>query len=913
VLVADTASERLVVALDAAHRAQAEPGVALDTALALLAEDVDDHERAAAHWAAGLAHRERGELDAARDHLEASVAKAIAARRPSLAAEARSSLSLVLTYLGDPEGGLVQADLAEPHLRGGALARVRMQRALIHQRLGLLDEALAGYRRALPGLVRAGDRVAQVRLRVNRSIAHTYRGDLAAAAADLLAARALAEDLGQALQMAACAHNLAFLHGRRGDVPEALVWFDRARSEYRPLGVRAGFGAVLAADRAELLLAAGLTGEARRSAEESLAALDGANRVEEAEVRLLAARVAVADDDPSAAADHARRAADAFADQGRTSWSVLAEHVALLADARAAELHPRAAAGSDGSDRSDPDPEPPGAVDPDRAAAVADLLAAHGWTLEALAARTLAGRLALAAGDHARAERELAAAAPARRRGPAGQRAQAWYAEALRRSGAGDAAGARRAVASGLRVIDEHRATLGATELRARVGALGEQLAALGVELALADGRPAGVLAAVEAWRAGSLLAPARPPRDPATADLLVQLRTVEANLRERLADGAGPGDLGRRRATLEAEIRDRARHVRSHAATRPGPPGTVGDDARDGRALVDALGNALGDRVLVEWFTSGGALHVVVVADGRTTTAVLGDASQLWDELASARFCLQRLARGAGSATAQAATRATLAHAAAQLGAALLGSVPGLAGRDLVLVPTGALHHIPWGALPELRATSFAVVPSARAWLDAMRRPPPQPGARPLLVAGPDLPGAVAEVAALARAYGAATVLEGDDARSERVLAALGRTSVAHLATHGTFRSDNPLFSSLRLADGELTVHDLEALDPPPALVVLSACDAGSNTVGPGDEVLGLAAALLGMGVRTLVAPVVPVPDDAAAELMVLFHAHLRAGDHPARALQRAAAATDDEHDPRRHAAARSFLTLGA
>jgi len=895
--VVDGVADRVARALDAADQAQAEPAVARDTALAILAEgDLSSEDRAAAHYAAGMAHRELNQLEPSRRHFDEAIRAARDGGHRELEARARSGLSLVLAYLGDPERGLAEADLAEPWLRGGALGRVRMQRALIQQRMGRLDDALAGYRRALPLLARAGDRVAEVRVRVNRSVASTYRGDLAAAEADLVIARRLAVELGQHLQAAACAHNLAFVLGRRGDVPAALRWFDQARDEYAPLGVAAGFGAVLAADRAELLLAVGLTGEARASADEALAALDGSNKVEEAEARLLAARAALADGHATAAAEHARLAAEAFEAQGRPSWAALAEHVALRAETEA---------------------EAPPAPDlAARAAELAERLEGHGWVLEALAARTLAGRLALAAGDTARAREELARAAPARRRGPAGQRAQAWHAEALRRAAEGDDTGALRAAAAGLRVIDDYRATLGATELRAHVSRLGQDLAALGVSLACRRDRPEAVLRWVEAGRAGALVAAAVPPRDPRTAELLAQLRALEADARAEVAGGARPAALDRRRAALEREIRDRARAAPGRSRPSPREP-------FDAAALHDRLGS----RALVAWFERDGAPHVLVAADGRVRVAALDrDAGAVAaDEVASARFCLQRLARATGSAASLANARATLDHAGRRLAELLLGPVEallgdgaGAAGRELVLVPSGALQGVPWAALPPLRERPFAVAPSATAWVAADRRAGPRrPATGPgdvALVAGPDLPGADREVAALAARIGSppATVLRGQQATVAAARGALAGATVAHVAAHGRFRADNPLFSSLRMVDGELTVHDLDGLARVPRLVVLSACDAATNVAHPGDELLGLSAALLGMGAASLVAPVVPVHDEAAAELMVALHERLQAGDAPAVALHAAARACDGD-DPGLHAAVRSFVAFGS
>jgi len=134
---------------------------------------------------------------------------------------------------------------------------------------------------------------------------------------------------------------------------------------------------------------------------------------------------------------------------------------------------------------------------------------------------------------------------------------------------------------------------------------------------------------------------------------------------------------------------------------------------------------------------------------------------------------------------------------------------------------------------------------------------------------------------------------------------------SLGHVAAHGRFRSDNPFFSSLQLADGPLTVYDLEALRRAPARMILSACDSGLSVVRPGDELMGLAAAVFALGTRTLIASVVPISDAATRPLMVGLHAGLRAGLAPTAALAQAQAhAADDDESL---AASMSFVCFGA
>jgi CHAT domain-containing protein len=107
----------------------------------------------------------------------------------------------------------------------------------------------------------------------------------------------------------------------------------------------------------------------------------------------------------------------------------------------------------------------------------------------------------------------------------------------------------------------------------------------------------------------------------------------------------------------------------------------------------------------------------------------------------------------------------------------------------------------------------------------------------------------------------------------------------VLHVAAHGEFRSDAPLFGGVDLADGRLTLLDLRTAGGHPELVVLPACHLAATRSLSGGESLGAVAALLGLGVRTVVAPLLAVADDVAADLMRAFHGHLATSD-PAAAL---------------------------
>lgn len=107
--------------------------------------------------------------------------------------------------------------------------------------------------------------------------------------------------------------------------------------------------------------------------------------------------------------------------------------------------------------------------------------------------------------------------------------------------------------------------------------------------------------------------------------------------------------------------------------------------------------------------------------------------------------------------------------------------------------------------------------------------------------------------------------------------------TRILHIATHGFFRRDNPLFSAIRLGDGFLSLFDLYRLDLKADLVTLSGCSTGLSTVVGGDELLGLTRGLLHAGARAVLLSLWDVQDESTAEYMAMFYRRMSEGENAA------------------------------
>jgi CHAT domain-containing protein len=239
------------------------------------------------------------------------------------------------------------------------------------------------------------------------------------------------------------------------------------------------------------------------------------------------------------------------------------------------------------------------------------------------------------------------------------------------------------------------------------------------------------------------------------------------------------------------------------------------------------------------------------------------------------------------------------------------------LGDGSVIVVPPGKLHAVPWDLLPCLRSRTVSVVPSATSWMRARRAADEIQNAAEgpvVLIRGPGLTSQGAEVLQLAADYAGdikPVVLGDGTATTARVLNAIDGAQLVHIAAHGTFRADSPLFSALRLDDGPLTVYDLERLRWGPRHLVLSSCDSGVVAPAGADEVLGLASSLIPLGTAAIVASVVPVNDAAVVPLMIALHRELRRGASLAEALRDARLRC--QSDPVAAATGWSFICLGA
>ncbi|HWQ52480.1 MAG TPA: CHAT domain-containing tetratricopeptide repeat protein [Bryobacteraceae bacterium] len=382
----------------------------------------------------------------------------------------------------------------------------------------------------------------------------------------------------------------------------------------------------------------------------------------------------------------------------------------------------------------------------------------------------------------------------------------------------------------------------------------------------------------------GALVAEARRLRE----EIASALHRIEAQ-ETRPGEHAGAYVDGLRRRTREIGGRLASTLQELRATDRD-----FGALQNTGHSDLDEIRAALPqDALLLEYYEARGMLYCCVLGRDGLDLVPLGDAAPARESFRLLRFQLAKFGLGPEyiKAFEEPLRTAAAAHLAELYGTLIAPVRDRLTGSRLVIVPHGFLHYVPFHALGEgecCLVDDFAVsyAPSATVYALCCAKAAAPDGS--LILGIPDrlAPHIAGEVDAVAATLPGARLFLGPEATADRLRRYGPESRFVHVATHGLFRQDNPMFSSIRLGDAPLTLHDLYGLRLGAELVTLSGCGTGLNAVVGGDELLGLVRGLLFAGARAVLASLWDVNDESTAEFMRLFYGRLANGSDKAAAL---------------------------
>ncbi len=300
-------------------------------------------------------------------------------------------------------------------------------------------------------------------------------------------------------------------------------------------------------------------------------------------------------------------------------------------------------------------------------------------------------------------------------------------------------------------------------------------------------------------------------------------------------------------------------------------------------------------DCLLVEYYQVRGRICAFVLGGGSLDFVPLGSAHRVRDIFRLLQFQLSKFRLGEEyarnfSPELHAATQTHLRDLHVELIAPLRKK---LQARHLILVPHGFLHYLPFHALwdgEQYLCDEFgqSYAPSASVYsLCSKRQVAPHQGSLVLGIPDRLAPNILDEACAVAAALPHSRLFIGDDATKELLFQYAPSSRFIHIATHGLFRQDNPMFSSIRLGQSDLNLFDLYQLKLSAELVTLSGCGTGLNVVVGGDELLGLVRGLLYAGTQAVLATLWDVHDESTAVFMKKFYEKISEGETKAASLR--------------------------
>lgn len=310
-------------------------------------------------------------------------------------------------------------------------------------------------------------------------------------------------------------------------------------------------------------------------------------------------------------------------------------------------------------------------------------------------------------------------------------------------------------------------------------------------------------------------------------------------------------------------------------------------------------------DTTLVEYFQAGPRLLAAVLAQGEMEIVELGSISPSEGAIRMLDFHLsgmkvKPLARRGEQASGLLAVTARLQELYHQLIAPIVSK---FRGNRLVIVPHGILHYLPFHALHDgteylMDRYMVSYAPSGSIYALCRRKRANTEGPSLLMgVSDKRTPWIRQEIRSVAEVLPNPVIRMGSRATSAALKTEGGVSRFIHIATHGLFRRDNPMFSSVRLADSYLNIYDLYELSLPAELLTLSGCGTGLSVVAAGDELLGLIRGLISAGATSLLLTLWDVNDRTTAEFMTDFYRRLHAHGDKGSALRQAMLGLRESH----------------
>jgi len=312
-------------------------------------------------------------------------------------------------------------------------------------------------------------------------------------------------------------------------------------------------------------------------------------------------------------------------------------------------------------------------------------------------------------------------------------------------------------------------------------------------------------------------------------------------------------------------------------------------------RSLATIRANMPPDAALVEYFSLKDQFIAAVVTHDGLKIVPLTPISRVVNLLRMLHFQISKFKLGAEYArTFEKSMLGVVQAHLRQLYEEVFAPIrANISARHLIIVPHGVLHYLPFHALMDdtgylIDSFTISYAPSASIFTHCQEKPARTSG-RSLVLGIPDAraPLILEEVRAVAEIVPDSELVLGAQA-NEQVLREKGLQSrLIHIATHGKFRQDNPMFSGIRLGDAYLNLYDLYQLKLNAELVTLSGCATGLNVVTPGDELLGLIRGLLYAGAHSLLLTLWDVHDQSTADFMAIFYRRFQGGAGRAAALR--------------------------